>query len=165
VYDKAEFPPLLPEGMHPLSVENLEELCVKRFPSSRTRQEIMRNFRTVLQRILQAGIGGEIWINGSFMTEKIDPADIDFFVNIPSHYYDSGTDEQVAVIDWLISRENEPKRMFLCDTDVCFIYPATSPDRYVSDQILGQWRRLFGFSAKTGEPKGIAIISLGEARP
>jgi len=124
----------------------------------------MKGFREVLRRIVSAGIHGELWINGSFLTEQIDAPDVDFFAIIPAHFYDSGTDEQLAVLEWLISKENEPKRKLRCDTDVCFVYPEGSGDQYLSDQVLAGWRRDFGHARKSGEPKGIAVLKLEEIR-
>jgi hypothetical protein len=59
-----------------MSLTDLEELCVRRFPQSRTGEEIVNGLRSVIQRAVQTGIDGEVWINGSFLTEKIDPADV-----------------------------------------------------------------------------------------
>lgn len=134
-----------------------------RFPQSRTRADLMRNFRAVFARIAQTGIRGEVWVDGSFLTEKIDPADVDCVLNIPPHFYESGTPEQTDLIEWLISSDNTPKRQFRCDIDVGIAYPEESPDHYVWQQVSGHWHRLFGFSVKTREPKGIAVLRVGEA--
>jgi hypothetical protein len=147
-----------------MSLQDLEELCVTRFATSRTRHTLLQNFCAILQRIVGARIDGEVWVDGSFLTEKIDPGDIDFFVNIAPHYYESGTGDQTDIIEWLIARENEPKTKYRCDCDVGIVYPEESPDRYIWEQVSTQWRRLFGFSVKAGEPKGIALLRLGEIR-
>lgn len=135
-------------------------MCVLRFPLSTTRREIMTGFRAVVERIVRCGIEGELWVNGSFLTEKIDPADIDLCAMIPSRFYDFGTEDQRIVIDWLISSENEPKRRFHCDTNADLVYPETSPDYYLCGPMFDHWRRIFGTSVKTSEPKGIAVLRL-----
>jgi hypothetical protein len=112
VYDKPEFPPLLGEGMHQMSLERLEEICVSNFPLSQTRRAIADGFREVVRRIVEAGIKGELWINGSFLTENIDPGDIDFFVIVPARFYDRGSDHQKYVLEWLMSKEKEPRRKY-----------------------------------------------------
>ncbi|SPF43697.1 conserved hypothetical protein [Candidatus Sulfopaludibacter sp. SbA4] len=78
----------------------------------------MTGLRTVVTRIVQCGITeGEIWINGSFLTEKIDPKDVDLILMYAARFYDSGTEAQTALIDWLNSKQNEPKALFHCDTN------------------------------------------------
>ncbi len=143
-----------------MSLEKLEELCVKSFPLSQTRRAIMDGFREVVRRIVEARLEGELWINGSFLTEKIDPLDIDFFVVVPARFYDLGTDDQRYALEWLMSKEDEPKHKYRCHTDVAFLYPEGSNEAYLSDQVLGRWRALFGFTVKAHEPKGIAVLRL-----
>jgi hypothetical protein len=145
-----------------MSLGDLDNLCVARFPLSTTRRDIMAGFRAVIDRIIQCGIAqGEIWVNGSFLTEKIDAGDVDFCLLVPSRFYDSGTDKQRATIDWLNSRENEPKRLFHCDTVAEIIYPEKSPLHYLCEPMLEHWRNTYGRSVRTREPKGIAVVSLG----
>jgi hypothetical protein len=162
VYNKPEFPPLLPDGLHPMSLAAIEELCVIRFPLSMTRPAIMSGFRQTVKRIVDCGIGGELWINGSFLTKKIDPADIDFCAMIPCRYYDSGTPAQRDVVDWLQSRQNEPKTLYLCDTNAELVYPEASPYHYMHTSMIEHWLQIFGRSVGKGEPKGIAVLQLDQ---
>jgi hypothetical protein len=47
-----------------------------------------------VQRLVDAKIDGEIWADGSFLTEKIDPKDVDVIVRIDGHaVYDKGTSD------------------------------------------------------------------------
>ena len=89
-----EFPPLLPEGRHPMSIEVLRQQCVERFPLSRTRAKIMAGLAEVIERLIQHRVVGELWVDGSFLTEKINPGDVDVVLRVPSSVYDDGTSEQ-----------------------------------------------------------------------
>jgi hypothetical protein len=91
---KQEYPPLLAQGFHFLSAEGLRELCVSGFPDSKVRADIMAGFEAIRERALSLQIRGEAWIDGSFLTKKRDPRDIDFILLIDNNYYDSGTTEQ-----------------------------------------------------------------------
>ena len=62
------------EGLHALTVAH------HRFVLSRTRPEIMRNLWIVAASLCNWAISCELWIDGSFLTEKIDPKDVDFMV-------------------------------------------------------------------------------------
>ena len=56
-----------------------------------------------MRRLAQAGIVGELWINGSFLTEKVDPEDVDASLRISSALWDNASEEQRAVLEWLAS--------------------------------------------------------------
>jgi hypothetical protein len=69
--DKQDWRPLLPAGFHDLDQNALRRLCVERFPESVTRPQIMRNLEAAITQINQQAISGEIWIDGSILTEKL----------------------------------------------------------------------------------------------
>lgn len=162
MYNKAEFPPLLPAGFHHKSVAEVEELCVARFPLSTTRKGIMAGLDTILRRVASVGITGEVWLNGSFVTEKIDPNDSDVVAMVPAEFYDAGTEEQRSTIEWLISKGDEPKILFKCDVYVHLRYRETSPEYDLWIPTLNRWQHIYGYSAKTGEPKGIVVLNLAK---
>lgn len=73
----------------------------------------MAGFEAVFERALAVGIEGETWIDGSFLTKKIDPGDIDFIFLMDARFYESGTEEQYDFIEWLIDNVDDPKQSFL----------------------------------------------------
>ena len=79
---KTEFSPLLPVGLHPKTLDEMEVICVHGFHLSTTRFTIMNGLRLMVQELEQAGIQGDLWINGSFLTVKIDPEDVDIALRI-----------------------------------------------------------------------------------
>jgi hypothetical protein len=160
VYEKPEFPSLLPAGLHILSIADLEALCVDRFPLSATRKGIMAGLREVVVRITGAGISCVLWVDGSFLTKKIDPSDVDLVAFVPARFYDEGTEAQQGVIEWLTSKENLPKKQFRCDTHAEPMYPEGSPLHYMVSGALEHWQKIYGRSVESGEPKGIAVLDL-----
>jgi hypothetical protein len=151
----------LPAGFHRKALADVEELCVGSFPLSDTRKEIMAGLNYVLTRIIAAGVTGEVWLNGSFVTEKINPSDCDFVALIPAEFYDSGTQAQRSVIEWLISKENEPKKRFKCDAYVHLRYTVDSPEHVLWQPTLDRWQDIYGHSVKGRTPKGIIVLDLG----
>jgi hypothetical protein len=79
---KQEFPPLLPAGFHRMDMPGLRRLAVVRFPDSFTRPAIMTHLEQIIDRINASGIRGEIWVDGSFLTEKLNPEDVDVLLAI-----------------------------------------------------------------------------------
>jgi hypothetical protein len=60
-----------------------------------------------VQRLVDGSVPGDLWVDGSFLTEKIDPKDVDVVVAIDGDsVYDHGTPEQRATIDWVIANQN-----------------------------------------------------------
>lgn len=143
-----------------MSLREVEALCVTAFPLSSTRREIMTGLEAVINKIAASGITGEVWLNGSFVTSKIDPADSDVVALIPASFYEAGKDEHKEVIDWLWSKENQPKKTFKCDTYVHLRYPPGSVEEKLWESTLAHWQRLYGIGPITGNPKGIVVLEL-----
>ncbi|MGH6847122.1 MAG: DUF6932 family protein [Methylocella sp.] len=152
-----DFPCLFPLGFHHLSMADLERVCVEFFPLSKTRRPIMDGLTEFMQRIVDAKVPGEMWANGSFLTEKIDPKDVDIIVRVNGTIYDNGTAEQRGAIDWAIANQ---KTTLNCDSYVLMEYPATHPLHVEGKWWYSYWHKQWGFS-REDDPKGIVVISLG----
>lgn len=153
----------MPQGFHRLLVADLRTLCVTPFVESTVRSDIMAGFETIYDRAVAVGIQGEVWIDGSFLTKKIDPGDIDFIFLIDASFHESGTQEQYEFIEWLIDNVDDPKRSFFCHTDVVLLYPEDSPLYPLTAGSKRHWEHsVYGYSVSSREPKGIAVI---EVRP
>ena len=125
----------------------------------------MAGLREVATRITRTGISCSVWVDGSFLTEKIDPWDVDLVAFIPARFYDDGAPEQLAVVDWLTSRDNEPRKLYRCDTHAEPMYPELAPFHYMVAGALDYWRNTYGRSVGGGAPKGIAVLELvGDAQ-
>jgi hypothetical protein len=99
-----EFPPLLAIGRHLHSVQEMETLCVTAFPKSATRPTIMAGLHQVIAKLDDdVGIVGELWADGSFLTKKVDPEDVDLVLRMQSDFADTCNAEQDAVIQWVAS--------------------------------------------------------------
>ena len=156
--DKSEYPPLLPVGLHVVSVTQLVNLCVTPFPLSSTRKNIMHGLQKVLDRLDWAGVEAEVWVNGSFLTQKMDPEDSDIAVRVSYNVYESGTAEQRAVLDWLGNEDLKPD--YLCHSFFWVEWPVSHPMYWVGEYERAYWLRQWGFS-RGEEYKGIAVVKLG----
>lgn len=144
---KREYPPLLPKGFHPLDIDGMRKICVEAFPENARRVEIMSGFELIYESLQSAEIPGEIWIDGSFLTKKVDPDDIDFVVMTPNAIFDDGTPEQKSLIDWLIDNEDDPKKSFRCHSHVELMYDQESPLHYLTFATRNHWSEtVFGYS-------------------
>lgn len=65
----------LPDGEYKCTIEEIEE----RFLFSETRQQRWNNFKLMLDRMIELGLKPEsLIINGSFVTKREEPGDVDF---------------------------------------------------------------------------------------
>lgn len=152
-----EFPPLWPQGFHPATLRELQILCVEDFPLSSTRAELLNAFYVVFECLREADVDGVIWLDGSFVTEKINPTDMDFILVVKSEFVDKANERQEALMDSLY-HGNLWESSFRCDTSVLPIFPETG----ASDGAIAFWRLRFGFSKEHQTPKGIVVVRLKE---
>lgn len=153
-----DYPSLLPLGWHPMTLSGLRRLCVDPFSLSATRPMLMAGLETIVDRLVTASIVGNLWVNGSFLTEKINPVDTDIVLEVDSSsMYDNGSREQKDAIDSIVGNlKNTPLK---CDCYPLFTYPIPHLLFQEGEWWRAYWIRQFGFSREV-DPKGIVIISI-----
>jgi len=118
----------------------------------------MTELEAVVRRLKREKIKGQVWVDGSFLTEKIDPVDSDIVLSIASTVYDNGSASQRATLQWLNSNL---KRAFgtLCDSFVHVRYKKGHPLYQSGVFMRAYWMRQWGFN-RSDQMKGIAVIKL-----
>lgn len=121
----------------------------------------MCNLQIVVRRLVEEGISGELWVGNSFVTEKIDPADIDLFLWINSDFFDKATPKQREVMQWF---HDNLKEELGCDSKLWINYEPTHPDHAETEWWRASCLTIFGFYHPQGpnvyETKGIALLKL-----
>lgn len=87
--NKPEFAPLLAPGRHVMPLDALSQLCVAPFTTSATRAPLMAKLEAFVVKLRQHVVVCDLWIDGSFISEKIDPEDIDLTFVVHGDVYDS----------------------------------------------------------------------------
>jgi len=132
----------------------ISRLCVDGFPLSARREPLMRSLQALCTTLSLSLIPAEVWVDGSFLTQKIDPDDIDLVVVVHSNIL-PGTNEQQAVLSRIAGQEfTNPAR---CDSYLHFEYPEGHMHAAVSELMRAYWIRQFCFS-RNQEMKGLAVI-------
>jgi hypothetical protein len=154
---KDEFPPLLPLGFHVKTLAEVRQLCVVRFTHSITRPSIMDGLEEVVTELNKSSLHLEVWVDGSFATEKLNPEDSDIAVRFDGVEFDAAAAHQKAIISWAASTDLVSTHK--CD---CYPFPEYPQGHRLYDH--GQWRRAywlnkFGFS-RSEQPKGLAVVKL-----
>lgn len=157
--DFEEYPPLLDPGRHPMTIEQLRDTCVTAFPTSQTRARIMDGFEEVVGRLLVAGVHGEIWVDGSFVTEKKNPNDIDFVLRIQADVDENANEQQREAINFL---HEDLRNDLWCHSFVLIEYNEDDPRFWVGEYMRAYWMKQWGFSRDEQTLKGMAVIELLE---
>ncbi len=116
----------------------------------------MDNLEKIIDGLSKQKIEGEVWVDGSFLTQKIEPEDSDILLYVSGDFYDNSTPEQRNQIDFVGSNL---KTQFLCDSYALPYYPQGHQWYNDTEWFKAYWIRQFGFTRKD-EPKGIAVIKL-----
>jgi hypothetical protein len=147
---KADAPPLLPAGIHHLTSFALKQLAVDAFPADRRRVELFAKFLAWRKELRATGISARAWLDGSFLTEKAGPADIDLVVFLPTGM-GALTQQQQARLRELLDHATV-RAVYELD-----IYPVDALDPQF-DVAESYWRGWFGFCRDRRTAKGIAEV-------
>lgn len=152
---KDEFPCLLKPGFQAVTEEFLREKCVAAFPLSTTRKSLMDALAKAIARIAAAGIPAELWIDGSFLTEKIDPTDIDLVLIVPAHVTLSPTLAIRATLDWIGSDAT-------LESEGLDAYVLTKHQAGAMEVVWhverARFEKLFGTEYDDVTPKGVGVM-------
>jgi hypothetical protein len=148
-----DFPPLLLPGRHVMTLPELRKLCVDAIPLSGSRDLLMRSVEALCTTVSTALISSEIWVDGSFLTQKMNPADVDLVVVVQAASW-PGTGQQRHVLSRIAKKDfNAP----MCDSYLLVEYPTSHVNHGMSEIMRAYWIKQFCFN-RSEEMKGLAVI-------
>lgn len=112
----------------------------------------MTNFEQAVSMMRDCGLECDVWANGSFLTEKVDPEDVDFSVCSVGNTL---TANQERVVRWLVT---EGYAALQCDAYYFALYPQGHPDYGKGMERYTYWQETWGYAVGSREPKGIAVV-------
>ncbi|WP_443696244.1 DUF6932 family protein [Pseudomonas sp.] len=147
---KVDFPPMLGEGFHPFSLDDLKVFAVDEFPDSRRRPLLFESLKMYVGLLEVHGLAADVWVDGSFMCQKHEPDDIDMVVVFdPACIRDMTLAAKNAVFS-LLKNEYAKARFGL---DVRSV-------RMDDEEGKLFWRKKFGTQRDEITPKGLALLRL-----
>ena len=158
--------PLYENGLHECTLDTLSKKCVRPFVGSRLRPIIMKQLADFIEKIQAHGFTGDLWVDGSFVTETFNPEDVDLFFRPDERFSCNGdcTDEQRECLRWirlLRSEDDTGERkiqVFLLHT-----FPEDHVLRSTVEWLPGYFQDQFSRNSAWGG-KGIAVIRVGGER-
>lgn len=157
-----DFPPLLPAGVHRMTLDEIRGLCLETFdPLSRQRERVFDALEGVIRRLVSLGLRGELWVDGSFLTEKPEPKDFDAVLFCDSGLLDGLRSDQFDYIATLLKGYSGPNPVpEFCDVYLVTRYPDGHAAKPGEVDLTRYWSKLFGTS-REGSSKGIAALNVG----
>lgn len=147
---KPEYDPLLPAGIHQMTLAQLKTGFVDKFPGSKRREEIFQHFVDFLRFVTLIDVIEEIWIDGSFVTEKDEPDDIDAFAFASASVVNSLPHDRKNYMRMIFSDPITTKIRFMTDIRFCTI----------EDQNMrSYWRGWYCFT-RDEKPKGAIALKV-----
>ncbi len=128
-YDKVE-----------MSIDNFENNFVHNFASSSTRTAILHSYREYLfdfQRLITPDFTQ--WVDGSFVTTKLNPNDIDFVTFIDAAIF--GEKESLIINQFIFPNA---RNVYGVDAYGVRIYPINHPFHNIGISDTLYWREWFG---------------------
>jgi hypothetical protein len=117
----------------------------------------MASLEQILDRLVGAQIDGELWLDGSLLTEKLHPDDVDVLLHISSSWLQMASHNQADTVQWFADNLYDSLR---CDSYVFVSSTQPAAAGVYSEWKRAYWIRQFGWS-RSEEMKGIATITLG----
>lgn len=151
-----ESAPLLGPGRHNMGLTALREVTVTAFPSSSQRPLLFTALESLAAYLSGLGLPCELWVDGSFLTERIEPNDVDVACVIPAEPFETlDVFLQVSVIKLLNGKQKfDP----LLDTYLAMRFDLSDP-RYSSDSTR-YWSEFWSLD-RDNALKGYACVRIG----
>jgi hypothetical protein len=117
----------------------------------------MVGLESVLIELSKVGFPGQVWVDGSFVTQKIDPDDVDILIHVDSAVYDANVACKTAV-DWASDEDRYASHS--CDAYKWIEYKRGHPLFSISDGDHRYWTDWFGGHKPNRIAKGILVVNL-----
>jgi len=147
---KTDYPALLAPGFHDITVDQIKTLFLQPV-SSPTRENLTDSLLAFLEAFCEFEIPASVWIDGSYVTAKPNPSDVDLLLVLNARKTNALSRENQAALRALLDNR-QAKFRFGCD-----VYYIPDDGRETE---FAYWRGLFGFCRDRRTPKGIAVVTL-----
>lgn len=149
---------VLPVGVHGCDEGEFRGLLVDSFPESTTRAIIAAGFTRLRLDACGYGVAGLHWIDGSYVTNKTDPDDIDVVTFVDVGLLDAlqGTPAEAFVLR-VLAGGPATSPVYRSDSYVVAVAPADHPNHDAFMKARDYWRKWFGQMRTLLGPDGVPL--------
>lgn len=152
---KPDFPPLLQPGMHNISMQQLHALAVAPFPNDQRRQDLYQKLDAWVGALQALSVSATLWLDGSFLTEKAHPGDIDCVIWSPS-WANGNANVTAAMQQQVAHLLDQAAADSIFNLDLYLEMP--SPNELFHREAY--WRGVLGFGHDRISAKGFAEVNI-----
>jgi hypothetical protein len=142
----------LPAGRHKATIADIEAALVSAFPTSTSRRPLFDRWVLVREAVARIVPITAEWVNGSFVTTKVDPKDIDVVTHLEGAGYEQLDEVQRVTLVGLVGGKRS-KPLHGCDSFALVEYPDGHPARAAYTMASRYWESVWG-THRDGRPKG-----------
>lgn len=149
---KEDFPPVLQAGIHRMTMDTFRETFVSSVPETSRRLQLFSHLDQWVARLRQLNVTATLWLDGSFVTRKPEPGDVDCVLWNPvfvGPITDEGKVELLAMTD-----RAKARAAFGIDLYVEIPLPNELMKREA------YWRGMFGFQHDGRRAKGFVELTV-----
>ncbi len=154
---KHDYRPLFAPGRHFLDLFQVETMCVSAFGESQTRYRLYLKLEEMVQDLLRQTIVCDVMVNGSFVTECINPDDIDVATHISSDFSELLSSSQKNLLNQLA----DGTYAMGLDSFVEVEYPRDHPE-HADWRVEKSWGEQWGIEHSKQWCKGVVVLRLWE---
>ena len=147
-----EYDPLLKDGFQEIALWQLDKVFLEPFGENEHRKMLIDRLKVYLTEVEAIRLPFEVWIDGSFSTEKPEPTDVDLVLLFDRDEVDSLAGVQSDMFQNLIVEREEIKARYNCD--VFFIDGGNEAQK-------NTWQNTFGKDSRKVQSKGIFRVKFG----
>jgi len=144
------YPSLLTPGIHDMDLQGAHELCCEQFASATTRRHIWSRFLVFLKLLMETRGEFEVWVDGSFTTQKPDPGDVDVVVFFDPVWLQGQPPPFTMAFERFAKAIKENQIRYSTDARFC---PSNDMN------MRSYWRGWYGFDREE-TPKGIIRLTI-----
>lgn len=104
----------------------------------------MAGLEYLLDSLTAVGVEAEVWVNGSFLTWKTDPGDVDVVLRVAGEFFDSATTAQQDAIARVADEHEMFKADHYCDAYLLVEHPAGHPEHAAGRLNRKYWESMWG---------------------
>lgn len=139
-------------------MDELEHMCVAPFETSSTRPRLMRQLRQLASHLASCVSIFDLWVDGSFITAKMDPEDIDLTIVLDGDVADRLSPQAQAFLGAIMSDQHSIPDLHAF---VVVTRPRGHPDQILLAEAAAEmsswWQVMRG-----GWCKGMPVVRWGE---
>jgi hypothetical protein len=141
-------------------LDEIKDRFVSGFPHSKTRQAIWDGWMLHRQAIEKFGLNYATLVDGSFVTSKQDPKDVDLCLLIEGADINAleASDRSSFVEFGKLVDTNHTLPLYKCDTYLLPLYSIANPRFPLTPRGFTYWARVFGTDRKN-QPKNFLLVT------